>query len=36
MQAGVIREAARNPRLLYLLLRGVGVAALGELASLLW
>jgi len=36
MQAGVIREAARNPRLLYMLLRGVGVAALGELVSLLW
>jgi len=36
MQAGVIREAARNPRLLYVLLRGVGVAALGELVSLLW
>jgi len=36
MQAGVIREAARNPRLLYMLLRGVGVAALGELISLLW
>jgi geranylgeranyl reductase family protein len=36
MQAGIIREAARNPRLLYVLLRGVGVAALGELVSLLW
>jgi predicted component of type VI protein secretion system len=35
MQAGIIREAARNPRLLYVLLRGVGVAALGELVSLL-
>ena len=36
MQAGVIREAARNPRLLYMLLRGVGAAALSELVSLLW
>jgi geranylgeranyl reductase family protein len=36
MQAGVIREAAWNPRLLYVLLRGVGTAALGELVSLLW
>jgi flavin-dependent dehydrogenase len=36
MQAGVIREAARNPRLLYVLLRGVGAAALRELVSLLW
>jgi digeranylgeranylglycerophospholipid reductase len=36
MQAGVIREAARNPRLLYVLLRGIGAAALGELVSLLW
>jgi len=35
MQAGIIREAVRNPRLLYMLLRGVGVAALGELVSLL-
>ncbi len=35
LQAGVIREAVRNPRLLYVLLRGVGVAALGELVSLL-
>ena len=36
MQAGVIREATRNPRLLYALLRGVGAAALGDLVSLLW
>jgi len=36
MQAGVIREAARNPRLIYMVLRGVGVAALRELISLLW
>ncbi len=36
MQAGVIREAARNPRLMYVVLRGVGVAALGELITLLW
>jgi len=36
MQAGVIREATRNPRLLFALLRGVGAAALGELVSLLW
>jgi digeranylgeranylglycerophospholipid reductase len=36
MQAGVIREAARNPRLMYMLLRGVGVAALRDLVSLLW
>ena len=35
MQADIIREAARNPRLLYVLLRGVGVAALRELVSLL-
>ncbi len=36
MQAGVIRGAARNPRLMYVVLRGVGMAALGELISLLW
>jgi len=36
MQAGVIRKAARNPRLLYVLLRGVGVTALGELVSMMW
>jgi geranylgeranyl reductase family protein len=36
MQAGVIREAVRNPRLLSVLLRGVGAAALRELVSLLW
>lgn len=35
MQAGVIREAARNPRLLYVLLRGIGGAALQELVSLI-